>query len=83
MCDYALVRRGSLVLRDLYTEGGVYSYVRGVNRRAVAATLAGILVALAGTLHPRLGFLFSGAWFSAGIVSFIVYYALMRRAQEA
>ena len=78
VCDYALLRRGRLRLRDLYAEGGAYAYHRGVNRKAVAAVLAGILTALAGTLHPRLAFLFSGAWFSAGIVSFALYYVLMR-----
>jgi NCS1 family nucleobase:cation symporter-1 len=73
-----LLRRGRLRLRDLYAEGGAYAYHRGVNRKAVAAVLAGILTALAGTLHPRLAFLFSGAWFSAGIISFALYYLLMR-----
>jgi cytosine/uracil/thiamine/allantoin permease len=42
--------------------------------------MAGILVALAGTLHPRLTFLFSGAWFSASLVSFVRYSYLMRPA---
>ncbi|HEV8356409.1 MAG TPA: NCS1 family nucleobase:cation symporter-1 [Gemmatimonadales bacterium] len=80
VCDYLVVRRGVLRLRDLYLEGGAYSYRRGVNRRAVSAAVAGAGTALAGTLHPRLGFLFSGAWFSAGIVSSILYYLLMRPA---
>jgi nucleobase:cation symporter-1, NCS1 family len=83
VCDYAVVRRGRLRLPDLYMEGGVYSYRHGVNSRAVIAASAGILTALAGTLDPRLGFLFSGAWFSAAIVSFLVYLVLMRTAREA
>ena len=78
ICDYVVIRRGELSLRDLYVADGAYAYVRGVNRRAVAALAAGILVALAGTLHQRLGFLFDGAWFSATIVSFGVYWMLMR-----
>jgi len=81
VCDYVLVRRGALVLRDLYVADGAYAYSGGVNRRAVAAVLAGILTALAGTLHPALRFLFSGAWFSAAIVSFALYYVLMRPAE--
>jgi hypothetical protein len=36
---------------------------------------------LVGTLHPRLRFLFSGAWFSASLVSFILYSYLMRPAR--
>ncbi len=31
-------------------------------------------------MAPGLGFLFDGAWFSATLVSFAVYYALMRPA---
>jgi nucleobase:cation symporter-1, NCS1 family len=83
VCDYLVVRRCRLQLRDLYLAGGVYEYRRGVNYRAVAAAAAGILVALAGTLHPRLRFLFSGAWFSAAFVSSILYWYLMRPAREA
>ena len=80
VCDYLVVRGRRLELRELYLEGGVYSYHQGVNSRAVAAAVAGILVALAGTLHPKLGFLFSGAWFSASLVSFVTYSYLMRPA---
>ena len=76
--DYVLIRRGRLRLRDLYAVGGAYAYRHGVNQRAVAAVLAGIVTALMGTLHPRLAFLFSGAWFSAGLVSLALYYLLMR-----
>ena len=78
VCDYVVIRRGALSLRDLYTEDGAYAYTDGVNRRAVVALVAGILVALAGTLHPRLRFLFDGAWFSAAGVSFVLYWRLMR-----
>ncbi|HEU5261927.1 MAG TPA: NCS1 family nucleobase:cation symporter-1 [Gemmatimonadales bacterium] len=77
ICDYVVIRRGELSLRDLYDERGAYAYTRGVNRRAVVALVAGIAVALAGTLHPALRFLFDGAWFSATIVSFSVYWVLM------
>ncbi|MCH7563786.1 MAG: NCS1 family nucleobase:cation symporter-1 [Gemmatimonadetes bacterium] len=78
VCDYVVIRRGVLRLRDLYTEGGAYTYQRGVNRHAVVATLTGIAVALVGTLHPSLAFLFNGAWFSAAIVAFLVYFLFMR-----
>ncbi|MGI9181516.1 MAG: NCS1 family nucleobase:cation symporter-1 [Longimicrobiaceae bacterium] len=79
LCDYVLVRRGRLALRDLYLEEGIYRYTGGVNHSAVMALAAGILVALAGLLHPRLAFLFDGAWFSATLVSFVLYALLMRR----
>jgi NCS1 family nucleobase:cation symporter-1 len=77
ICDYVVLRRGLLELRDLYTETGIYAYTRGVNWKAVAAMMSGIAVALAGIVDVRLRFLFDGSWFSAGIVSFVVYLVLM------
>jgi NCS1 family nucleobase:cation symporter-1 len=78
VCDYVVIRRGQLKLAELYRERGAYSYTAGVNRPAVVATAFGVLVALAG-LVTGLDFLFSGAWFSAAIASFLLYYALMRK----
>jgi nucleobase:cation symporter-1, NCS1 family len=78
VCDYLVLRRGRLELADLYRTDGVYAYSDGVNRRAIVATVAGIGVALVGLVIPGLGFLFSGAWFSATAVSFVVYYFLMK-----
>ena len=79
LCDYLIVRRLQLKLRDLYREDGAYAYDGGFNRNALIALIAGIAVALAGKLDPSLAFLFNGAWFSAAFVSFGVYYFLMRR----
>lgn len=83
VCDYLIVRRTRLQLEDLYVERGAYTYDKGFNRPAIIALVAGIATALAGILHPRLQFLFSGAWFSAAIVSFVVYLFLMRRPRAA
>ena len=80
LCDYAVVRRGVLRLPDLYDPTGAYQYSSGVNRRALVAVAAGILTPLIGLADSRLGFLFSGAWFSATLVSGLVYYVLMRPA---
>jgi NCS1 family nucleobase:cation symporter-1 len=80
VCDYLLVRRGRLDVGDLYRRLGVYGYGGdGVNSRAIVATVAGALVALAGKLVPGLEILFNGSWFSAGGVAFLVYFVLMRR----
>ena len=76
--DYVAVRRGQLDLPGLYSTDGAYAYSGGVNPRALMALVAGVLVALAGLLHPSLAFLFNGAWFSATIVSFVLYFLLMR-----
>ena len=79
VCDYLLVRRRQLSPDDLYRHDGIYGYRNGFNRKALVALAVGILTALAGLATPRLAFLFQGAWFSAGLASFIVYYILMRR----
>ena len=78
VCDYLVLRRGRLELADLYRPDGVYRYTDGINWRAVAATVAGIVVPLIGLVTPGVGFLFGGAWFSATIVAFALYYLLMR-----
>jgi NCS1 family nucleobase:cation symporter-1 len=78
LCDYLVIRRGVLVVEDLYAVAGRYTYRQGVNRSAMLALAAGILVALVGTVVPALAFLFDGAWFSAAIASGLVYLYLMR-----
>ena len=83
VCDYIVVRRGVLQPLDLYRPGGIYSYRNGVNRAAISACIAGVLVALLGLATPALRFLFDGAWFSAGLVAFGVYWIMMRRRATA
>ena len=83
LCDYLLVRRRQLDVPGLYREDGPYRYANGVNPRAVIALAAGVGVALVGLIAPGLRFLFDGAWFSATLVAFAVYYALMRPAGAA
>ncbi len=78
VCDYLVIRKLQLNLRDLYEEHGEYTYQNGLNRAALIALIAGIGVALLGKTHPALAFLFNGAWFSAAIVAFGVYWGLMK-----
>jgi NCS1 family nucleobase:cation symporter-1 len=80
VCDYLVLRRGVLDVPALYAEGGAYWYRNGVNPGAMIALVAGVGVALLGAVVPALHFLFSGAWFSAAIVSFVVHWRLARRA---
>ncbi|HMB91287.1 MAG TPA: NCS1 family nucleobase:cation symporter-1 [Rhodothermales bacterium] len=82
LCDYVVLRRLTLSLPDLYHERGTYTYANGFNRSALIALVAGIGVALLGKIIPSLVLLFNGAWFSAALVSFAVYYVLMRRRRE-
>ena len=83
VCDYLVIRRTQLDLSGLYGADDTYLYSAGINRAAMTALAAGILVALAGKLHPALTFLFNGAWFSAAGVAFVVYLMLMKRQPAA
>jgi nucleobase:cation symporter-1, NCS1 family len=78
LADYWLLRRTRLDLDGLYRDDGPYAYAGGVNRRAIAATVAGALVVLSGKLIPGAAFLFEGAWFSGVLTSGAVYLLLMR-----
>ena len=79
VCDYVFIRKTDLNLPALYQETGEYTYENGFNNKALIALIAGVAGALVGKLHPDLAFLFNGAWFSAGIVAFGVYWVLMRK----
>jgi nucleobase:cation symporter-1, NCS1 family len=68
LADHYLVRRGRLDVRGLNEEHGPYRYAHRVNARAIAALLAGVVVALAGLIALGLRFLFDGSWFSATLV---------------
>ena len=82
IADYFLVRHAALNVDDLYRRNGIYEYRRGFNPRALAALVAGIVLALIGLVLPPLYFLYKYAWFAGFFVSGGVYYVLMARAGE-
>ena len=61
--DYWLVRRKQLQLEDLYLTDGIYSYRRGWNLRAVAATMFGCFLAWGGIVIERMEPLVNYGWF--------------------
>jgi NCS1 family nucleobase:cation symporter-1 len=75
IADYWLVRRGRLLLSDLYRHDGIYGRW---NPRALAALAAGVAVALIGLVVPALRVLYDYAWFVGFAVAFALYAALMR-----
>jgi len=81
IADYFIVRKRELSVDDLYRRGGIYEYSGGVNWRAVASLIAGIVVALLGTVVPSLRWLYDYAWFVGFAVSGACYVVLMRGAQ--
>jgi NCS1 family nucleobase:cation symporter-1 len=77
VADYFLIRGTKLDVVSLYCRGGAYEYSRGFNPRAIAALVAGVVVALVGLAVPSLRFLYDYAWFVGFFVSAASYYVLM------
>lgn len=79
IADYFLVRKKKLELAELYKEDGVYSYGKtGFNKAAMIALFVGVFAALIGYWIPALNFLYSLSWFTGFIISFVLYYILMK-----
>jgi len=91
--DYFFIRRKQLLLEDLYSESGAYTYSNGFNFKAVAALLIGIVPNVPGFLlqikviaadaFPEwVNHLYNYAWFVGFGVSGVVYYLLMKKRQQ-
>lgn len=80
IADYYFIRKKKLVLPELYSENGIYSYKKtGFNKAAMIALFAGIFLALIGYWIPQLEFLYTLSWFTGFIISFALYYLLMKK----
>ena len=86
IADYFLLRRGVVVVNDLYRRHGIYEYSRGVNWIAMAALAAGVApslpgfsAALRGTPAAGIfGGIYNWAWFVGFILSAVIYVVGMR-----
>lgn len=83
IADYFVIRKKEMVLPELYKEDGIYSYGKtGFNKAAMISLFVGVFLALIGYWVPALNFLYSLSWFTGFIISFIVYYILMKNKKE-
>ncbi|MEK7383105.1 MAG: NCS1 family nucleobase:cation symporter-1 [Elusimicrobiota bacterium] len=90
ICDYFLLRRCRLHVRELYEKFGEYWYSDGVNTRALVALCFGCLPVLPGFLgtvglvdvSQRWITLYHYAWFISFGVSFSVYHVLMKWGED-
>jgi NCS1 family nucleobase:cation symporter-1 len=76
--DYWILRRCTLDLRSLYTAQGAYRYSDGYNLRAIAATLIGALVALAGVFWEPMRPIYDFSWFVGFGLAGLLYWILMQ-----
>ncbi|MCP2246102.1 NCS1 family nucleobase:cation symporter-1 [Lentzea aerocolonigenes] len=81
IADYYLVRKQKVVVDDLFTMSpdGQYHYRKGYNPKAIAATAAGAVVAVAPVLVPVLAPAAQYTWFIGMIVGLAVYTAASKR----
>ena len=79
VCDYFLIREKKLALAELYKTDGIYSYSGGFNIKAMISLIVGVSLALVGYFIPSMGFLYSLSWFTGFIISFVLYYVLMKK----
>ena len=78
ICDYFIIRKQKLEVKDLYIRNGIYEYKKGFNPKGIIALCAGVFIALIGLLVPQVRFLYDYAWFVGFALAFVVYYLLMR-----
>ncbi len=78
LSDYYLVRKMEIPLNELYKEDGQFKYSGGFNMSAMIALVLGVLVAIIGYFVPSLDALYKLSWFTGFLVSFVVYYLLMK-----
>jgi NCS1 family nucleobase:cation symporter-1 len=94
IADYWAVRRTRLIVDDLYSVKGAYSYRSGWNPSALVAFVTPVLVNLPGFLHTAFPMTFSAigpiwtslynyAWFVGVALSFAIYWILMRQGSRA
>jgi NCS1 family nucleobase:cation symporter-1 len=81
--DYFFIRNTQLDVNSLYHRGGPYEYTRGINPRAIAALVCGVVLALIGLFVPTLHWLYDYAWFVGFGTSGLIYRALMKKPANA
>ena len=86
IADYFVVRRGELVVTDLYTRRGIYEYSRGFNWIAIAALIIGVAPSLPGFVTALrgvpargvFGTIYNWAWFVGFLLAVLLYVVGMR-----
>jgi NCS1 family nucleobase:cation symporter-1 len=91
ICDYWVLRRQRLALRELFDPRGRYSYTNGINWRALVALVVAIAPCVPGFVHAAttpggnippeertfMDVIYTYAWFITFAIGFILYGVLM------
>lgn len=95
ICDYWVIRRQNLSLKDLFLENGIYRYSSGINWRAVIAMVVAIVPVVPGFLRAAttpggavaapnfFDNIYTYAWFVTFALSFVIYFVLMMGEKES
>jgi NCS1 family nucleobase:cation symporter-1 len=78
ICDYFIVRKKTLEVKNLYDPDNHLPYLKGYSKRAIIAFIAGSFIALIGLIIPLLEVLYDYSWFVGFALSFLLYWVLMR-----
>jgi len=83
VCDYYLIQKKEIQLAELYKTNGVYAFGgSGFNKPAIISLLIGAFIAIGGKWIPVMSSLYAVSWFSGFIISFILYYILMKNKKS-
>jgi NCS1 family nucleobase:cation symporter-1 len=95
ICDYWVIRKQNLSLKDLFLENGIYRYSNGINWRAVIAMALAIAPVVPGFLRAAttpggtvaspnfFDNIYTYAWFVTFALSFVIYFVLMMGEKES
>ena len=93
IADYYFIRKQKLIVDDLYSHQGIYSFKKGFNNKAIVALLVGIIPNIPGFLltvklisaeaFPTwISNLYHYAWFVGFFVSGMLYWILMKKVKS-
>ena len=83
VCDYYLIRKKQIQIAELYKVNGVYSFGgSGFNKAALISLVIGAFVAIGGKWIPAMSSLYAISWFSGFIITFVLYYLLMKNSKS-
>jgi nucleobase:cation symporter-1, NCS1 family len=83
VCDYYLINKKEIQLAELYKINGVYAFGgSGFNKAAIISLVIGAFIAIGGKWIPAMSSLYAVSWFSGFIISFVLYYFLMKKSKQ-